>query len=149
MSVEIVERLFDAVHRNDVQSYVKCFAEDAEYKIANFPPVYGRKDIEAFGARITPMFERVLHDVKHTWQMGNTCVSEMDVVKALEGASTGPVQEGTVGAGTGMVSYGFKGGIGTASRKLPRFYPDRERPSEIAARIPGCHSGIRIGKTER
>lgn len=46
-------------------------------------------------------------------------VSEMDVVKALEEASSGPVREGTVGAGTGMVSYGFKGGIGTASRKLP------------------------------
>ena len=45
-------------------------------------------------------------------------VSEQDVIAALEGASSGPVQEGTVGAGTGMVSYGFKGGIGTASRKL-------------------------------
>jgi ketosteroid isomerase-like protein len=80
MSVEIIDRLFDAVHRNDVPSYVKCFAEDAEYKVANFPAVYGRKDIEAFGARITPMFERVLHDVKHTWQVGNTCVSELDIV---------------------------------------------------------------------
>lgn len=46
-------------------------------------------------------------------------VSEADVIAALDGASSGPVKEGTVGAGTGMVSYGFKGGIGTASRKLP------------------------------
>lgn len=46
-------------------------------------------------------------------------VSEHDVMAALDGASGGPVKEGTVGAGTGMVSYGFKGGIGTASRKLP------------------------------
>lgn len=45
-------------------------------------------------------------------------VSEQDVIAALDGASGGPVQEGTVGAGTGMVSYGFKGGIGTSSRKL-------------------------------
>ena len=45
-------------------------------------------------------------------------VSEADVAKALDGASTGLVEEGTVGAGTGMVSYGFKGGIGTASRRL-------------------------------
>lgn len=45
-------------------------------------------------------------------------VSEADVVAALNGAMSGPVTEGTVGAGTGMVSYGFKGGIGTASRKL-------------------------------
>ena len=46
-------------------------------------------------------------------------VSEADVVKALDGASSGPVTEGTVGAGTGMMSYGFKGGIGTSSRLLP------------------------------
>ncbi|HSV89961.1 MAG TPA: P1 family peptidase [Nitrospiraceae bacterium] len=46
-------------------------------------------------------------------------VAEADVVKALDSASTGVVQEGTVGAGTGMVSYGFKGGIGTSSRRLP------------------------------
>lgn len=45
-------------------------------------------------------------------------VSEDDVAAALNGATSGPVTEGTVGAGTGMVSYGFKGGIGTASRKL-------------------------------
>jgi len=46
-------------------------------------------------------------------------VSEADVAAALDGASAGPVAEGTVGAGTGMVSYGFKGGIGTSSRRLP------------------------------
>jgi len=46
-------------------------------------------------------------------------VSEADVANALDGALSGPVPEGTVGAGTGMVSYGFKGGIGTASRSLP------------------------------
>ena len=45
-------------------------------------------------------------------------VSEQDVIAALDGATSGPVKEGTVGAGTGMVSYGFKGGIGTSSRKL-------------------------------
>ena len=46
-------------------------------------------------------------------------VSEADVIKALDKAQGGPVAEGTVGAGTGMVSYGFKGGIGTASRVIP------------------------------
>ena len=45
-------------------------------------------------------------------------VSEQDVMATLDGASSGPLKEGTVGAGTGMISYGFKGGIGTASRKL-------------------------------
>ncbi len=46
-------------------------------------------------------------------------VSETDVMQALDDATSGPVSEGTVGAGTGMISYGFKGGIGTASRRLP------------------------------
>jgi D-aminopeptidase len=46
-------------------------------------------------------------------------VSEQDVVRALEEARSGPVSEGSVGAGTGMISYQFKGGIGTSSRVLP------------------------------
>lgn len=41
------------------------------------------------------------------------------VVAALDGASGGVPKEGAVGGGTGMVCHGFKGGIGTASRKLP------------------------------
>lgn len=41
------------------------------------------------------------------------------VRRALEGAKSGPVQEGSVGAGTGTVAFGWKGGIGTSSRKLP------------------------------
>ena len=47
-------------------------------------------------------------------------VKEPHVVAALESASGGPVPEGAVGGGTGMVCYGFKGGIGTASRRLER-----------------------------
>jgi D-aminopeptidase len=38
---------------------------------------------------------------------------------ALEGASDGPVPEGAVGGGTGSICHHFKGGIGTASRRLP------------------------------
>lgn len=41
------------------------------------------------------------------------------VRRALEGAATGPVEEGSVGAGTGTVAFGWKGGIGTSSRVLP------------------------------
>jgi L-aminopeptidase/D-esterase-like protein len=41
------------------------------------------------------------------------------VFAALDGASGGPVAEGNVGGGTGMRSFGFKAGIGTASRVLP------------------------------
>lgn len=40
--------------------------------------------------------------------------------QAIDSATEGPVAEGAVGAGTGTVCFGFKGGIGTASRRLPR-----------------------------
>jgi D-aminopeptidase len=41
------------------------------------------------------------------------------VTEAIAAAADGPVAEGSVGAGTGMVCYGWKGGIGTASRTVP------------------------------
>jgi D-aminopeptidase len=41
------------------------------------------------------------------------------VLAAIESASDGPVAEGCVGAGTGVVAFGWKGGIGTSSRRLP------------------------------
>jgi D-aminopeptidase len=43
-----------------------------------------------------------------------------DVFAAIKKAKTGPVEEGSVGAGTGTVAFGWKGGIGTSSRKLPQ-----------------------------
>jgi L-aminopeptidase/D-esterase-like protein len=45
-------------------------------------------------------------------------VTQQHVFEALEGARPGPVPEGNVGGGTGMICHEFKGGIGTASRKL-------------------------------
>jgi D-aminopeptidase len=42
-----------------------------------------------------------------------------DVFSAIRNAKSGPVDEGAVGAGTGTVAFGWKGGIGTASRRLP------------------------------
>src|SRR6185436_9652872 len=45
-------------------------------------------------------------------------VRKEHVFAALDGARSGPVAEGNVGGGTGMVAHGFKGGTGTASRKL-------------------------------
>jgi len=46
-------------------------------------------------------------------------VKPVHAENALDAATGGPVAEGNVGGGTGMVCYGFKGGIGTSSRKLP------------------------------
>lgn len=46
-------------------------------------------------------------------------INELDVLKAIDAASNQLVKEGNVGAGTGTICFNFKGGIGTASRKLP------------------------------
>lgn len=46
-------------------------------------------------------------------------VAKSDVLNAIKKASAGKVGQGNVGAGTGTVAFGFKGGIGTSSRKLP------------------------------
>lgn len=46
-------------------------------------------------------------------------IAAEDVFAAINNATAGPVEEGAVGAGTGTVAFGFKGGIGTSSRRLP------------------------------
>jgi D-aminopeptidase len=46
-------------------------------------------------------------------------ITPEDVFDAIKNAKTGPVEEGAVGAGTGTVVFGFKGGIGTSFRRLP------------------------------
>ncbi|WP_421802201.1 P1 family peptidase [Flagellimonas sp.] len=47
-------------------------------------------------------------------------ITEEHVLEAINNAETGPVKEGSVGAGTGTICFGFKGGIGTSSRVLPK-----------------------------
>jgi D-aminopeptidase len=46
-------------------------------------------------------------------------IKQEDVLDAIANATSGPVEEGGVGAGTGTICFGFKGGIGTSSRVLP------------------------------
>jgi D-aminopeptidase len=63
-------------------------------------------------AVVAECWDGTLNDIR-----GRAIRSE-HVFRAIESASGGRVAEGAVGAGVGMVSYGFKGGIGTSSRKL-------------------------------
>lgn len=46
-------------------------------------------------------------------------IKQHHVLSAIENAKSGPVEEGNVGAGTGTICFGFKGGIGTSSRVIP------------------------------
>src|SRR6266481_9666457 len=65
-------------------------------------------------------------------------VKPEDVAAAVEGAARGPVPEGSVGGGTGMICYGFKGGIGNSSRKLPA-----ERGGYTVGALVQCNCGSR------
>ena len=65
-------------------------------------------------------------------------LADEDVFDALDGASAGPVPEGAIGAGTGMVCCDFKGGIGTASRVL-----DEEHGSYAVGALVMTNWGIR------
>jgi D-aminopeptidase len=57
-------------------------------------------------------------------------VTREHVIAAITGATAGPVAEGTVGAGTGTINYGWKGGIGTSSRRVaPSPAERREAPA--------------------
>ncbi len=65
-------------------------------------------------------------------------VTPQHVVAALEGARGGPVAEGNVGGGTGMVCHQFKGGIGTASRRL-----DAAAGGYTVGVLVQCNYGVR------
>jgi D-aminopeptidase len=57
-------------------------------------------------------------------------VTREHVIAAIAGATAGPVAEGTVGAGTGTINYGWKGGIGTSSRRIaPSRVEGRQDPA--------------------
>jgi len=73
----------------------------------------GNEDVRSVNAVVGETNDGFLNDIR-------TCaVRPLDVVLAIEEATPGTVQEGSVGAGTGTSLFGWKGGIGTASRVLP------------------------------
>ena len=73
----------------------------------------GNGDVRSLNALVGETNDGALNDIR------GQHVTREHVLAAIAGASDGPVAEGAVGAGTGTVCYGWKGGIGTASRVLP------------------------------
>lgn len=70
-------------------------------------------------------------------------VTAAHAVEALEGAAGDGVREGNVGGGTGMISHGFKGGTGTASRVLPR-EGDSGGPWTVGVLVQANHGTRRL-----
>lgn len=73
----------------------------------------GNEAVRSVNAVVGETNDGLLNDIRRRR------VTIADARRAIEGAKGGAVGEGSVGAGTGTVCFGFKGGIGTASRKLP------------------------------
>lgn len=74
----------------------------------------GNEDVRSVNALVAETNDGQLNDIRGR-QVGRD-----EVFAALKSAKGGEVEEGSVGAGTGTVAFGFKGGIGTASRVVPK-----------------------------
>ncbi|HET7620662.1 MAG TPA: P1 family peptidase [Gemmatimonadaceae bacterium] len=74
----------------------------------------GMEDVRSINAVVGETNDGTLNDIR------SRPITPEDVRHALTSASDGPVAEGAVGAGTGTVAFGWKGGIGTSSRVLPK-----------------------------
>ena len=73
----------------------------------------GNEDVQSVNPLVGETNDGYLNDIRGRF------ITRDDVFNAIRSAKTGLVEEGAVGAGTGTVAFGFKGGIGTSSRKLP------------------------------
>lgn len=73
----------------------------------------GNEDVQSVNPLVGETNDGYLNDIR------SRPVTRDDVLNAIKSAKGGAVDEGAVGAGTGTVAFGWKGGIGTSSRKLP------------------------------
>ena len=73
----------------------------------------GNEDVRSINPLVAETNDGQLNDIR------GRHVGREEVTSAIRNARGGPVEEGAVGAGTGTIAFGFKGGIGTASRRLP------------------------------
>jgi len=73
----------------------------------------GNETVQSINPLVGETNDSYLNDIRGRY------VGREEVFAAIKNAHGGAVEEGAVGAGTGTVAFGFKGGIGTASRKLP------------------------------
>jgi D-aminopeptidase len=76
----------------------------------------GNEDVQSINLLVGETNDGYLNDIR------KRSVGREDVFAAIKTAHGGSVEEGCVGAGTGTVAFGFKGGIGTSSRRVPGGY---------------------------
>src|SRR5829696_621148 len=85
----------------------------ADFLIDYMLALAGNEDVQSINPLVAETNDGYLNDIR------GRHLSRDDVFSAIKNAKGGAIAEGSVGAGTGTVAFGFKGGIGTSSRKLP------------------------------
>jgi D-aminopeptidase len=85
----------------------------ADFLIDYMLALPGNEDVQSINPLVAETNDGYLNDIR------GRHISRDDVFSAIKNAKGGAIAEGSVGAGTGTVAFGFKGGIGTSSRKLP------------------------------
>ena len=75
--------------------------------------IVGNEEVQSINPLVAETNDGYLNDIR------GRHITNADVISAIKTANGGAVEEGAVGAGTGTVAFGFKGGIGTSSRRLP------------------------------
>jgi len=90
-----------------------CVARVADAALTWLLALPGNEDVRSANVVVGETNDGTLNDIRRR------AVREADVLRALTAADTGAVAQGSVGAGRGTVAFGWKGGIGTSSRRLP------------------------------
>jgi len=77
--IDVVRRLMAAVELNASDEYVSYFTDDAVYKVGNAEAVVGPESIRRLAASVIHLIEKVSHDVKNIWELGDTLICEMEL----------------------------------------------------------------------
>src|SRR5215204_2068934 len=85
----------------------------ADHLISYMLSLPGNENVKSINPLVAETNDGFLNDIR------GRHIALDDVVSAIKNAKPGGVDEGSIGAGTGTVAFGWKGGIGTSSRKLP------------------------------
>jgi D-aminopeptidase len=91
-----------------------CVPRAADAVLTYLMALPGNEDVRSFNPVVGETNDGTLNDIRAR------PIREGDVLRAIRAAQPGPVEQGSVGAGRGTIAFGFKGGIGTSSRRLPQ-----------------------------
>lgn len=109
-----------------------CHQAAIRWMLDRYPATYNGIDHLWMMPVVAETYDGLLNDIN------GLAITEADARTALDSAKAGPVDEGNTGGGTGMICYEFKGGTGTASRRLTI-----DGETRVVAALVQANHGIR------